>query len=307
MHVETLRTFCDLVETGSFSLAAKRNRVTQSAVSQQLRALEQRYGARLLERAPRARARPTEAGRTLYQGLLPLLESLAALERKLREPAGVIAGSVRVSTVYSVGLHTLPRAMKKFLQQHPQVSVRLEYRRTDQVYDACLSGDADFGIVALPSHRPQLEVVALRADELVIVVPPEHRLARARKLSLAALDGEAFIAFERDIPTRRLIDRALRRAGVTVNYAMELDNVETIKRSVEAGLGISILPLPAIASEVRAGTLRARHFAEGPLSRAIGLMHRRNRELSSAAQAFLALLRAELGSGSVRSAATSRH
>jgi DNA-binding transcriptional LysR family regulator len=295
VHVETLRTFCDLVETGSFSLAAKRNRVTQSAVSQQLRVLEQRYGTRLLERAPRARAQPTEAGRTLYHGLLPLLDNLGALERALREPRGVIAGSVRVATVYSVGLHTLPRPIKNFLRKHPQVTVRLEYRRTDQVYDACVAGELDFGIVALPSRRPQLEIVPLREDELVIVAPPEHRLARARKLALGALDGEAFIAFERDIPTRKLIDRVLRNASVSVNYAMELDNVETIKRSVEAGLGVSILPLPAVRSEVQLGTLCARHFREGPLHRPIGLIHRKNRELSPAAGAFLGVLRAELG------------
>jgi DNA-binding transcriptional LysR family regulator len=295
MHIETLRTYCDLVETGSFSLAAKRNRVTQSAVSQQLRALEQRYGTRLLERAPHSRARPTEAGRRLHHGLVALLETLDGLERGLREPTGVIAGSVRVSTVYSVGLHTLPRAMKRFLQRHPQVSLRLEYRRTDQVVDACLAGETDFGIVALPARRPQLEIVALREDELVIVVAPEHRLARKQQLSLADLDDEAFIAFERDIPTRKLIDRALRRSGASVNYAMELDNVETIKRSVEAGLGLSILPLPAIAHEVRAGTLRARRFREGPLQRPIGLLHRKNRELSPAARAFLAIAVAELG------------
>jgi DNA-binding transcriptional LysR family regulator len=295
MHVETLRTYCDLVETGSFSLAAKRNRVTQSAVSQQLRTLEQRYGTRLLERTRGSRAQPTEAGRTLYHGLVPLLEALTALERGLREPPGTIAGSVRVSTVYSVGLHTLPRAMKKFLRLHPQVSLRLEYRRTDQVVDACLAGDADFGIVALPSRRPQLAVVPLREDELVVVVPPEHRLARRRQLSLRELDSEAFIAFERDIPTRKWIDRALRRSGATVSYAMELDNVETIKRSVEAGLGVSILPLPAIANEVRAGTLRARRFSEGPLYRPLGLIHRRGRELSPAARAFLELATTELG------------
>jgi DNA-binding transcriptional LysR family regulator len=185
--------------------------------------------------------------------------------------------------------------MKSFLQKHPQVSVRLEYHRTDQVYAACIAGEIDFGIVALPSRRPQLEVVLLREDELVVVVPPGHRLDRARKLALAELDGEAFIAFERDIPTRKLIDRTLRKSGVAVNYAMELDNVETIKRSVEAGLGVSILPVPAIKNEVRAGTLHARHFREGPLHRPIGLIHRKNRELSAAAHAFLAQLRADLG------------
>lgn len=296
MHVETLRTFCDLVETGSFSGAAKRNRVTQSAVSQQLQKLEQRYGCKLLERAPRAIAKPTEAGRTLYVGLLPLLEGLNTLERSLREPAGTIAGSVRVATVYSVGLHTLPRPMQKFLRAHPQVGLKLEYLRTDRVYDACLDGEADLGIVALPSKRPQLQIVPLGQDELVIALPPDHALVRKRALSLRVLEGLPFIAFERDIPTRKLIDRELRRHGVTLSYAMEFDNVETIKRSVEAGLGVSILPLPAIANEVHFGTLRARRFQEGPLHRPLGLLYRRNHALGNAARAFLALLTRELRS-----------
>jgi DNA-binding transcriptional LysR family regulator len=184
--------------------------------------------------------------------------------------------------------------MQKFLRAHPRVGLKLEYLRTNRVYEACLAGEADFGIVALPSRRPQLEVVPLGQDELVIALAPEHPLAHRRKLSLAALEGVPFIAFERDIPTRKLIDRALRRHGVSVQYAMELDNVETIKRSVEAGLGLSILPLPAIANEVHFGTLRARRFQEGPLLRPLGLLYRKNRELGGAARAFLALLTAEL-------------
>src|ERR1044071_9192780 len=112
MHIETLHTFCAVVETGSVSLAAKHSRVTQSAVSQQLRALEQRYGRRLLERAPRTLARPTEAGQLLYREPEPLLASFADLEQRVRARSDVIAGNVRVATVYSVGLHTLPPALK---------------------------------------------------------------------------------------------------------------------------------------------------------------------------------------------------
>src|SRR5687768_16033485 len=138
MHVETLKTFCDLVETGSLSVAAKLNLVTQSAVSQQLRVLEERYGRRLIDRAPRVGARPTEAGQLLYDAAKEVLERLRALDERLRTRPHVIAGSVRVATVYSVGLHTLPPAMKKFLRAHPRVNLRLEYRRTDQVYDAVL-------------------------------------------------------------------------------------------------------------------------------------------------------------------------
>jgi DNA-binding transcriptional LysR family regulator len=295
MHLETLKTFCDLCETGSLSRAARLNRVTQSAVSQQLRALEQRFGRRLVERAPRVAARPTEAGRELYGECKQLLERFFALEARLRERADVIAGTVRVATVYSVGLHILPGAIKSFLTAHPQVNVRLEYRRTDQVYAACLAGEIDLGIVALPTHRPQLEVTPLRPDTLVLALPPDDPLARGRRPSLRALQGRAFIAFDRDIPTRRLIDRVLRQQGVAVRYVMELDNIETIKRSVEAGLGLSVLPAPALTHEIRARTLIARIPAEGTIERSIGVIRRRGRELSPAARAFLSRLQRELG------------
>ena len=295
MHLETLKTFCDLCESGSLSRAARLNRVTQSAVSQQLRALEERFGQRLVERAPRVAATPTEAGRLLYQESKLLLDRFSALEARLRERPDVVTGTVRVATVYSVGLHTLPATIKAFLAAFPRVNVRLEYRRTDQVYEACLAGEIDLGIVALPRARPQLEVLALRGDELVLALAPDDPLARGRRPSLAALQGRAFIAFDRDIPTRRLIDTTLRRSGVTVRPVMELDNIETIKRSVEAGLGLSLLPRPALANEVRAGTLVARVPREGAIPRSIGVIRRRGRELGPASRSFLDLLAAKLG------------
>jgi DNA-binding transcriptional LysR family regulator len=295
MHVETLKTFCDLVETGSLSQAARLNLVTQSAVSQQLHALERRYGRRLIERAPRVGARPSEAGQLLYQEAKAVLERLSAVEQKLRARPGVVAGMVRVGTVYSVGLHTLPRAMKKFLRAHPQVNVRIQYLRTNQVYEACHDGSVDLGIVALPARRPRLEVVPLRRDELVVTMPPDHPLARRRPLSLKAVAGQPFIAFERDIPTRKLVDQLLRRHAQVPRPVMELDNIETIKRTVEAGIGLSLLPAPALVNEQRGRTLVARRPAEGPLWRPIGVIHLRDRELTAATRAFLQVLQGELG------------
>jgi len=201
---------------------------------------------------------------------------------------------VRVATVYSVGLHTLPPALKVFLGRHPGVSVRLEYHRTDQIYAACSSGELDFGIVALPAHRARLVVTPLGEDEMVLVLPPGHALAKQRRVGLRALAGQPFVAFDRDIPTRRWLDRALRQRRVSVNYVMELDNIETIKRSVEAGLGVSILPEPACQNEVRAGTLVTRPLEEGPFRRPIAAIRRRGRELSPAAQALLDSFAADL-------------
>src|SRR4030095_11763301 len=192
MHVETLKTFCDLVETGSLSRAARMNLVSQSAVSQQLRALERRYRRRLIERAPRIGARATDAGRLLYDEVKPLLERMGALEQRLRARPDVVAGTVRVATVYSVGLHTLPPAIKRCLADHPEVNVRLSYRRTNEVYAACLDGDVDFGIVAVPTRRPGLEIVPLGHDELGIAGPPRHPIPPPAPLPTACYAVTAY-------------------------------------------------------------------------------------------------------------------
>jgi DNA-binding transcriptional LysR family regulator len=291
MMLESLKTFCDLVETGSFSRAARLNFITQSAVSQQLRTLERHYGRRLVDRGARRSLQITDAGKQLFAEARAVVERLAALEDRLRQRPGVVAGTVTIASVYSVGLHTLPAPMKTFLRAHSQVNLRLVYRRTDEIYQACLDGGVDLGVVAIPARRSQIETVPLHPDELMLVCPPGHALARRKRLRAAHLANERFIAFDRDIPTRRLVDRFLRAAKTTVTVTMELDNIETIKRSVEAGLGISILPRPALENEVRAKTLVARPFAGVHLTRPIGIIYRRGRELSPACQAFLETLR----------------
>ncbi|HWQ33652.1 MAG TPA: LysR family transcriptional regulator [Blastocatellia bacterium] len=293
MHIETLRSFCDLIETGSFSKAAALNFVSQSAISQQVRALEQRYGQPLIERGNRRRAVPTEAGRIFYAECRELLERFRALEERMRHQSAAIGGAVRVATVYSVGLHELPPYVKQFIRNFPQVKVQVEYSRTNRVYEACLNNTIDFGIVALPLRRPDLAVIPFRHDKLVMVCSPEHPLARRRRVSLKSLAGQEFVAFERDIPTRKTIDQILKQHKVSVNYVMEFDNIETIKRSVEVGNGISILPETAVASEVRNGLLVALNFTEGTFTRPIGIIHRRGKVFSPAAREFLSLLQSE--------------
>jgi LysR family transcriptional regulator, transcriptional activator of the cysJI operon len=291
MHIETLKTFCDLIETGSFSKAAQLNFISQSAVSQQLRGLETRFEQQLLERH-RKGVMPTAAGRVLYDECKEIVERFKALEVRLREGAKTVAGAIRVAAVYSIGLHELPPYVKQFIKAHPQVKVHIEYSRTDKVYDACLNNTIDFGIVALPLRHPNIAVIPLREDKLVVVCGPEHRLARRRKVSLQNLAGEEFIAFERDIPTRKTIDRLLKEHKVAVNYVMEFDNIETIKRSVEAGIGLSILPETAVAKEVEHGMLRALDFSEGTFTRSIGIIHRKGKVFSAAAREFVRMLSA---------------
>ena len=294
MHIETLKTFCDLVESGSFSRAARLNFISQSAVSQQLKALETRYGRPLVERGGHRGVAPTEAGRVFYDHSRELLERFRVMEERLRERDGVIAGTVRIATVYSIGLHTLPPYVTRFMKARPQVNVHIEYSRTDKVCEACAGSTIDIGIVAFPLRRPGVAVVPWREEALVLVCSPGHRLARRHKSSLAQLRGENFVAFERDIPTRKTIDRILREHQVAVNTVMEFDNIETIKRSVEVGSGISILPDSTVVNEVKTGLLARVEFSEGPFTRTIGIVYRRGRTLSAAAQEFVRLLGAAL-------------
>jgi len=289
INLESLQTFIDLVETGSFSRAAEKNFVSQSAVSQRLRALEREYGQTLLDRGQgRGRVTPTAAGEALYRGAREVLQRAAALDDKMRQLSDEVAGTVRVATVYSVGLHALPPRLKPFLAAHPRVNVHLEYEQTDKVYDDVATGALDVGIVACPTPKRDLEVVPFAEEEMVVICAPEHPLAREPQVRLKQLDGLAFIGFADDIPTRRLVDDRLRAAGARVRMVTTFDNIETIKNLVEIGSGISILPIDTVRQEERLGTLAILPLAPtDAFARPTGLLLKKTKSRRAAVRAFV--------------------
>jgi len=291
MHIESLKVFCDLIETRSFSKAASKNFISQSAVSQQIKALEDRFERKLVERSRNGLA-PTAAGEAFYHGCQEILDRFSSLTEEMKGLGNVVAGQVRVATIYSVGLHELSPIVKRFIKSYPQVNIHIEYSRTNKVYDDVLSGAIDLGIVAYPSPRPQIEIIPFRSDRLVLVCSPDHPLAARKRIDLASLGGHRFIGFERDIPTRKAIDKILRAHKVSVRYVMEFDNIETIKRSVEADLGITIVPRATVENEVKAGTLVAVNFTQS-FMRPIGIIHRKGKTFSLAAQKLLEMLTEE--------------
>ncbi|MFT3706140.1 MAG: LysR family transcriptional regulator [Archangium sp.] len=286
MQLESLKMFVDVVETGSFSRAAQLNHVTQSAVSQQIRALETRYEQRLLSRSAR-QVTPTPSGERLFRGCKEILARFAEVEGEIREQATEITGACNISCIYSVGLHELHSIQKDLLRTHPRVNLRLNYRRSDQVYDDVILGAADIGLVAYPQPRAGVDLIPFREDRLALVVPPSHPLAGKGKVTMQAVVGLPFIAFDREAPSRKGIDKQFRDKNMELNPTMEMDNVETIKRAVELGLGVSILPLPTVQQEVNAGTLVAKSFVEPGFTRPIGILVRKGKYLSRASQAVL--------------------
>ena len=292
MHLETLKVFCDVVESRSFSAAASQNFVTQSAVSQQVRMLEDRWGRRLLERA-RGNVQLTPAGDILYQASKEIVQRFKDMEGQLRAASKVVSGSVRVATVHSVGLYELSAPLKRYLKAFPQVQLNLEYGRSNKIYEDALSGQIDLGIVAFPNRRAGITIIPFRQDRLVLVTPPGHPLARHRSVAVRKLSGEALVGFERDIPTRKETDRVLRRHRAEVRYVMELDNIETIKRVVEIGHGLALLPEASVRPEVAMKTLAQVQLADETLWRPLGIIHRQGKHFSPAAEKFIEFLRAE--------------
>ncbi len=289
MQIESLKMFCDVVETGSFSMAARLNHVTQSAVSQQIRALESRFTQKLLSRSARA-AVPTPAGNKLYRAGKEILQSFSALETAMREDSQEVAGEVVIATITSVGMHELSPYLKAILRRFPKVNLKLNYRRSDLVVDDVLADQAHLGIVAYPAARAGVQLLPFRSDELVLTCAKDHPLTQKKQLRLADLEGMRFIAFERDIPTGKAVDKLLRGAGVQVQTAMEMDNVETIKRAVELGLGVSILPKATVQTEELNGALVTRSFVDGNFVRPIGILLRKGRFLERAASGVLEVL-----------------
>lgn len=286
MQLESLKMFCDVVETGSFSRAAQLNHVTQSAVSQQIRALENRYEQKLLSRSAR-QVTPTPAGERLFRGCKEILARFDEVEDEIREQATEVSGAATVSAIYSVGLHELQSIQRALLKAHPKVNMRLNYRRNDQVYDDVILGASDLGLVAYPQPRAGVDVIPFREDRLALIFKPDHALASKSKVTMTAVANLPFIAFDREAPTRKGIDKLFRDKGFELQPTMEMDNVETIKRAVELGLGVSVLPLASVKHEVAVGSLVAKPFAEGTYTRPIGILVRKGKYLARASQAVL--------------------
>lgn len=289
MHIENFKIFSDLVESQSFSRAAKLNGVTQSAVSQQLRSMERHFNVLIVDRSQK-QFRLTQEGQKLYDSAKDILHRYEKLVSELQEMRKVISGTIHLSTIYSIGLHELPPYITTFLQEYPSVNVRVEYRRSNLVYEDILQNAVDLGLVAYPTKARQLEVIPFQEDKLVLVASPKHPLAGRKSVHVDDLQDEKLIGFDRDIPTRKATDQIFRDAKIDIEPVMEFDNIETVKRAVEINAGLAIVPAATVSQEVKQGLLVTIPFEGIEFSRPLALIHRKGRVLTPAMKKFIACL-----------------
>ena len=290
MNIETLRIFCDVVQHQSFSRGAAINDVSQSAATQSVHRVERHFGVQLVDRSKRPFVLTPE-GQACYEGFREVLELYESVEARVRSLRMEISGQVRVAAIYSVGLHDLGRTMQDFMRRYPKAKVRLEYLRPNKVLDAVLNAEVDLGIISYPVATPDLNVIPLRREKMMLVCHPEHPLARQKAVTAEHLQGEDFVAFDRDLSIRKEIDRCLRQRCVETRIVMEFDNIETIKQAVEIGAGVSILPEPTVRHEIRAGTLVAVRLIAPELRRPIGIIHRQRKVFTPTTAKFVEVLR----------------
>ena len=289
MFVESLKVFCDLLETQSFSKTAVLNSVTQSAVSQQLKSIEKRQGKRLLEREKR-RLTLTAEGEIFYRYAREIVRRFEEMQHRIQALGGVVSGTVRLAAIYSVGMLELAPHLKSYIKAYPKVNFRLQYNQTQKIYDDVASGEIDLGIVAYPKPQRNVEVIRFTEDDMVIASHPESDLAGQSNVDPKILDGRPLILFTPETPTRRAIDRYLRKFGVRPNVVMELDHIATIKHAVEVDIGVSILPSLAIKYEQGWGTLSSTTFKDESFSRPVGILYRKGRSFSLATQKLIEVL-----------------
>ena len=290
MHIETLKIFCDLADSRSFSKTAEKHLLSQSAISQQLAQLELAHKCQLIARKKRP-IELTTAGQVFYKAAKDILERYDQLRTELNALKTGIETRINVAAIFSIGMHSLPDYVKKFMIRYPTVNMRIEYFSADNVYEMVLNGEFDIGLVAVPKKDRRLDEYEFEEEPLVLVCSPKHPLAGEAKADIHKLQFERFIAFEKDVPTRIWIDNILSRYSTVVRTVMEFDNVETVKRAVEINAGVSILPQATVIQEVAGGTLKAIPFSNERFLRPTGIIVRKGRTLSQAARYFIEILR----------------
>lgn len=289
MLIESLKVFCDLVETQSFSKTAVVNSVTQSAVSQQLKSIEKRQGRALLEREKR-RLTLTAEGEIFYRYARDIVRRYEEMQHRIQALGGVVSGTLKLSAIYSVGMLELAPYLKDYIKAFPRVNLRLEYNQSQKIYEDVASGEIDLGIVAYPRSQRNVDVLPFSEDEMVLICQSSHELAGRDDIGPKELDAHPLILFSTETPTRKAIDRFFRKHNVRPNVVMELDHIATLMHAVEVDIGVSIVPSSAIEQGRARDTLTAVPFRGDPFVRPLGILHRKGRSFSIATQKLLEVL-----------------
>lgn len=272
MELSQLRTFREVAEALSFTRAAQKLNMTQSAVSHQIKALERELGEPLFIRA-KGGVRLTDSGQLALSYAERILEEADALRERIRGDEHEPRGRVRAAAATQAFVHLFARLFESFMRDHERVE--LSFRTTvstEQTVADILNGASDVGFASLPVYSPALQVTELFEDELGVVASARHKFAAARETSVVEMRRERFILFEQGASIRRATDAFFKRVDLSPDLALESNDTYFIKLMVEHGLGISVMPSWAVREEVEAGRLAWLRVSGHRLTRAVAVI-----------------------------------
>ncbi len=288
MELHHLRYFVAVARHGSFTRAARQHNVAQPSLSQQIRRLEEELGAPLFERTGPIRL--TAVGEVLLPRAERILAEVEAAVQEVRESLGLRRGRVVVGTTPISGSHVLPPVVAAFRRQYPGVTVILREENTATLLDLAHRGETDMSLVTAPVTGLDLEVLPLITEDLLLAVPPGHRLAGAGIVELAEAAGEPFILLKEGMGFRDVVLAACAAAGFLPDTVFESSHMETVQSLVAVGMGVALVPRMILMRDRTPAPV----FLELPPprpTRTLSLVWRRDRYLPQAAQAFVEVTR----------------
>ena len=299
MDIHVLELFCRIVETGSFSKAAKAAYLTQPTVSGHIKKLEGEVGVRLLDRLGH-RATPTKAGDLLYRYAKRILALRQEAQQALDELKGGLKGELMLGASSIPGGYLLPSLIGRFRAQYPDISVVLKVSDSKEIIEAVIDGEYEVGAVGAQFDDGRLEYQKFAEDEMVLVVPPTHSWASRSSVKANELPTQPFLIRERGSGTRKIMEQALEQHNLslgTFRIIGEMGSNEAIRQAVKTGGGIALISRLAVASDIRHHELNAIPVAGLKLTREFYLITHRHRSRSPICNAFLTFIGAPTPSG----------
>jgi DNA-binding transcriptional LysR family regulator len=290
LNLHQLEIFYAVAQRLNISAAAADLRLTQPAVSLQIKSLEKNLGIRLLDRSG-AKLRLTEAGEVLYRCAVSVLHAKDEALRSIAELGAATKGKLILGANITGGMYLLPRIVRNFKESHPETEVVFEIESTDRICERVLQSALDMGVVGGPTEDRRLGVEVICADPIAMIVSPTHFLANRPSIGIHELDGQACILPAQGSRTRQLVERKLREAGASPRIVMQLFGTEAVKKAVEANLGIGFVSGYAVERECVLGELQIVQLKGLELTRNMELIYRRQKYFSPVAQRFREFVR----------------
>ncbi|HZQ69715.1 MAG TPA: LysR family transcriptional regulator [Terriglobales bacterium] len=285
MDFDQLETFQEVARLSSFSRAAEKRFRTQPAISSQIRALEEEVGAKLLDRSG-GKVSLTAPGKLFLKYVEETLDSRKAIFTAIAETERVPRGEIIVGANEGTCLHILPEVFAQFKKQYPDVAVNIKRSDYAKILESVIDNSVDFGVVSLPVNDNRLTVVLIHRDELVIITPPVHPLAKLKSATVSEA-AKYPLVLPKAGHTRDALENLFHDRKLKPNYAMELDSSELLKRFVAADVGIGFIARSNVLEDVRAEALAVIPISDAQVRRDLALVFRKDKALSRAALAFI--------------------